>query len=200
MYRRIKRGLDLLVAILLYALWTPLSIVLLRIPIRLGSYGHSLLKQERVGLNGQKFTIFKLRTMYSNANEIGRANGIRSHAKPKGDDPRVTPLGKFLRKTSIDEFPQLLNIIRGEMSFIGPRPPQPHEMKEWRAMYGNLATKRLEVLPGLTGWAQVNGRDALTPKQRLEHDAYYVENQSFWLDLMILIKTIPTLFKWESAN
>ncbi len=200
MYQSVKRMLDVAVAVPLYVLWVFTLNVPLRVLIRLGSYGHSLLRQERVGLNSKLFTILKLRTMHSDANEIGEANGIHSHEKPQEDDPRVTPLGKFLRKTSIDEIPQLVNIIRGEMSFVGPRPAQPYEIEEWEVGYGVLATKRLGVLPGMTGWAQVNGRDTLTPEEKLKHDAFYVDNQSFWLDLKILVRTIPALLNWKSAN
>lgn len=200
MYRRVKRVLDVTVALPLYVLWWLTFNWPIRIVIRAGSYGHSLLTQERVGLNGASFIILKLRTMHSDAHEIGKANGIRPGEKHK-DDPRVTPFGKILRKASIDEVPQLYNIIMGKMSFVGPRPPQRSEVEEWEREYGAALTrKRFEALPGLTGWAQVNGRDSLTPKERLEHDKYYVEHQSFLLDLEILVRTIPTLLNWKSAN
>jgi lipopolysaccharide/colanic/teichoic acid biosynthesis glycosyltransferase len=151
--------------------------------IRIESEGPVLFKQQRLGFKGRTFTIWKLRTMIVNAEETGTT------AWSFKGDARITKVGAFLRKTSLDEIPQLLNVLKGEMSLIGPRPPltwQPYKLED----YPKEFKKRFDVLPGITGLAQINGRKELPWDKRLALDKAYVENLSFRLDVKIFFKTI----------
>ena len=148
--------------------------------------------QKRVGLNGRVFKIYKLRSMYIDAEKDG----------PKWareNDERITKVGRIIRKTRIDELPQLVNIIKGDMSFIGPRPERPELIEEFIKYIPDF-NDRLLVKPGITGWAQVNGGYSLTPKEKLEFDKYYIQNRGFKLDLLILIKTIIVIFTSNGAR
>jgi sugar transferase EpsL len=169
-----KRRLDLLIASIAIVLTIPIMVVValcvwwtMEMPI--------LFRQRRPGLNGKPFTILKFRTM--NAGEAC-------------DAERITRLGAFLRQTSLDELPELWNVIRGEMSLVGPRPL----LMEYLDRYSPEQWRRHEVLPGITGWAQVNGRNALPWDQRLMLDVWYVDHRSFWLDAKILFGTLPCLW------
>ena len=146
--------------------------------------------QERLGKNGEVFKIYKFRTMVENAESKG--SGIYTS---KGD-PRITKLGHFLRKTSLDELPQLLNVIKGDMSLVGPRPPVPYHPYEYKE-YSVQQRKRFKVKPGITGFAQVSGRNKLSWDERIEYDVEYVENYSLFLDFKILFMTFAKLFKKE---
>ncbi len=137
--------------------------------------------QSRVGINGKTFKIIKFRTMRFGNQE---------------DKERLTALGKLLRKTSIDEFPQLVNIIKGEMNFIGPRPLLP----EYLPLYSERQSRRHDVRPGITGWSQVNGRNVPSWEDRLEMDVWYVENQSFMLDCRIILKTVGKVFAGSGVS
>ena len=156
--------------------------------IKIDSPGPAIFKQERLGLNGKVFNIYKFRSMCQGAEKKG--TGVYSL---KGD-PRVTKVGRFIRATSIDELPQLINILKGEMSFIGPRPTltyHPWKLEE----YTDEQMKRFKVRPGVTGLAQINGRKDIPWDERIIYDVNYVENLSFMLDLKILLKTIVKVFK-----
>ena len=137
----------------------------------------ALFRQQRPGRNGQPFILFKFRTMKD-------ANG--PDGQPLPDAERLTPLGEFVRRSSLDELPQLLNVLRGDMSLVGPRPL----LMEYLPLYSARQARRHEVRPGITGWAQVNGRNALGWPEKLEMDAWYVENRSFLLDMKILLLTV----------
>ena len=153
-----------------------------------------LISQLRAGKDGRTFRMFKFRTMVRDAVEVGQELGLSDD--PFGilpDDPRITRSGRFLRRTSLDELPQLLNVLRGEMSLVGPRP----DLVEQAANYTPADRRRLAVLPGITGWAQVNGRDEIPWPERIEQDIWYIENWSLALDLKILLKTVTQLFRPE---
>jgi undecaprenyl phosphate N,N'-diacetylbacillosamine 1-phosphate transferase len=155
--------------------------------IRLTSPGPALYPQSRVGQGGRPFTLLKFRTMVQNAEQIGA--GILCLK----DDPRITPIGRLLRALSLDELPQLINILKGEMSLIGPRPGLDYQYRQ----YTPVQRKRLDVLPGITGWAQVNGRNSIPWDRRIELDVEYVDNLSFLLDLRILSRTLRTVLRRE---
>ena len=186
MYIKIKRAMDVFFSAILLMLGAiPLLIVAL--VVKLESKGPALFKQERLGMNGKVFRIYKFRSMVVGAEKQG--SGVYSGK----NDARVTKVGKIIRATSIDELPQLINILKGEMSFIGPRPaltyhPWPFEE------YTDEQKKMFAVRPGVTGWAQVNGRKEVEWPRRIEMNVWYVENMSFVLDLKIFFKTIFKVF------
>lgn len=182
MYKKIKRILDVIFASIMLVFLSPLML-LVALVIKLESKGPALFKQDRRGLNGDPFKIYKFRSMTVGAEQQG--TGVYSFK----DDPRVTKVGKFIRKTSIDELPQLINILKGEMSFIGPRPVltyHPWKLEE----YTEEQKKRFNVLPGVTGLAQLNGRKELEWPERIKLDVFYVENVSFSMDIKLLLLTI----------
>jgi lipopolysaccharide/colanic/teichoic acid biosynthesis glycosyltransferase len=174
----LRRVLDVLASALALALCSPL-LVLAMIAIRLESSGGVVYRQRRVGRDGAEFDVFKLRTMVHGAERIG--SGLRIDA----GDERITRVGALLRRTSFDEVPNLVNVLRGEMSLIGPRPTLPEQV----AQYTPRQRGRLAVKPGITGWAQVNGRASLPWSERIELDLYYVEHRSLALDMKILART-----------
>lgn len=160
------------------------------IAVKLDSPGEIIFKQERLGKDGKVFKIYKFRSMCVNAEQQG--TGQYSFA----GDPRVTKVGKFIRATSIDELPQLINILKGEMSFVGPRPPltyHPWELSE----YTDFQLRMFEVRPGITGWAQVNGRKEVEWHERIKKNVYYVDHCSLWLDIKILFMTVIKVLKNE---
>jgi len=176
----LKRMLDILVAgVLLVILAVPLAVM--AILILLDSGRPVLFVQDRAGRNGRPFKIYKFRTMVQNAEEIGL--GVFTEE----NDPRITRVGRWLRKWSLDELPQLFNILKGDMSLVGPRPTLLYQVEK----YDDRQRKRLLVKPGVTGWAQVNGRNSLTWPERIELDVWYVEHWSLWLDLYILFVRTP---------
>jgi len=140
----------------------------------------------RLGKDGKIFTMYKLRSMKMNAPDIRNKDGSTYNAK---DDPRLTRIGRFLKQTSIDETPQILNIIKGDMSFIGPRPDLP----EHRDLYVGNEARKLEVRPGITGFNQAYYRNAVEWKERIQHDIYYIDNLSLWLDIRIFLRTLITV-------
>jgi exopolysaccharide biosynthesis polyprenyl glycosylphosphotransferase len=167
--------------------------------IKLDSPGPVIFKQKRVGKNGNLFDFYKFRSMVVNAEELraelAAANEADGPVFKIREDPRMTRVGRFIRKYSIDELPQLLNVIKGDMSLVGPRPPLPNEVEE----YGNIEWRRLEVVPGITGLWQVSGRSEISFKKWMELDVYYIEHWSFWLDLKILLQTIPVVLLGKGA-
>jgi exopolysaccharide biosynthesis polyprenyl glycosylphosphotransferase len=194
----LKRAMDVLISGVGLLLLSPL-ILLIALAIRLDSPGPVLFKQKRVGRGGKLFTLYKFRSMIENAEEIrpyleafNEADGPLFKIK---DDPRQTRVGRLLRRTSLDELPQLYNVLRGEMSLVGPRPALPEEV----AQYQDWHRKRLEVSPGLTGLWQVSGRSKLSFDEMVLLDLYYVENWSPALDLRIILKTIPLVLLGEGA-
>ena len=195
----LKRLLDLSVAAVLLVIISPLWLFIV-LWIRLDSSGPAIFTQTRVGLRGEPYIIYKFRTMIPNADAVMKAKletvtNLENFVFQEKDDPRITRSGKFLRKTSLDELPQLLNIFRGNMSLVGPRPEVPDIVKH----YTPEQRQRLNVLPGVTGLAQVNGRSELTLGETLAYDVEYVRRWSFWLDLLILGKTFSVVFSGKGA-
>ncbi len=177
-----KRLLDILLSLPLLIILLPIFAAI-AIAVRLSSKGPCIFKQERAGRSGKPFVFYKFRTMKLNVDPFGPS--------PKsGDDPRLTGVGKFLREYSLDELPQLLNVLKGDMSIVGPRPLYVSQMAEW----DERQKKRLLVKPGLTGLAQTCGRGELTREEKLELDVKYVETESAWLDAKIILATIAQVF------
>ncbi len=146
-----------------------------------------IFKQSRPGLDGKKFKLFKFRTMFDKFDEQG---------KLKPDEQRLAKFGKFLRSTSLDELPELLNVLKGDMSLVGPRPL----LTEYLPLYSTEQARRHEVKPGITGWAQVNGRNAITWEEKFKFDVWYVDNLSFWLDFKIILLTLYKVFRREGIS
>ena len=181
-----KRIIDVTLSVLALILlsWLYLIIALL---VKLTSKGPVLFKQDRIGRNGKVFRFYKFRSMCVNAEHTG--SGVYSDR----NDPRVTKIGKFIRATSIDELPQLFNIIKGEMSLIGPRPPLTYHPWKWEE-YTDEQKRMFEVRPGITGWAQVNGRKDVEWNRRIKLNVWYVDHVSFGLDFQIFWLTIFKVF------
>ena len=178
-----KRSLDICNALLVMLVLSPVFFIVV-IAIRLTSKGSAIFKQQRAGLNGRPFMFYKFRTMRADVDPFGPS--------PKADDdPRLTKVGKFLREYSLDELPQLFNMLKGDMSIVGPRPLYMAQMAEWN----ERQKKRLLVKPGLTGLAQISGRGELTREEKLELDVKYVETAGFWLDIKIILATIAYVFR-----
>jgi exopolysaccharide biosynthesis polyprenyl glycosylphosphotransferase len=190
-YPYIKRFLDILLSLLALPIAIPI-ILIFAIIIKLETPGPAFFLQERVGLHGKYFKVIKLRSMGVNAEK----NGAQWATK---NDPRVTKVGAFIRKTRIDELPQLFNVLKGDMSLIGPRPERPMFTAQFNEEIPGFID-RLQVKPGITGWAQVNGGYDITPREKLELDRYYINNMSFWLDLKIILKTIKVCLTGDGAR
>ncbi len=173
-----KRALDVAIAAAGLVLGGPVMAAAI-VAIRLESPGHPIYRQLRVGQDGRPFDLYKLRTMVHGAEHVGAGMAVNE------GDPRITRVGALLRRTSLDELPNLVNVLRGEMSIVGPRPTIPVQVGQ----YDERQRRRLAVKPGITGWAQVNGRATLPWSQRIELDLWYVEHQSLALDLRILART-----------
>lgn len=186
-YKYIKRAMDFLVAVILLTVLSPLMLLAATL-IAVNRDGPILFKQKRPGKDGKIFTVYKFRTMSTAL--------IDRNGKELSDFERMTRIGKILRKTSIDELPQLFNIIKGEMSFIGPRPL----LTEYLGLYSPEQMRRHEVLPGISGWAQVNGRNTLTWEQKFAYDIYYVDHYSFSMDMKIFFKTIENVLRQDGIN
>lgn len=184
--KQLKRVFDFLLALFLLILLSPLILLTaLFVAFFLGK--PILFKQMRVGYQEKIFTVYKFRTMLNAQNKAGDL---------LPDAERLTALGKFLRITSLDELPQLLNVLKGEMSFVGPRPL----LIEYLPLYSIEQKHRHTVKPGITGWAQINGRNAISWDEKFKLDCWYVENQSFWLDIRILLHTFLKVFKCKGIN
>jgi lipopolysaccharide/colanic/teichoic acid biosynthesis glycosyltransferase len=181
-----KRIFDLLVSLSALLLLLPILIVVaLSVRFKLGS--PILFTQNRPGLNGNVFNMMKFRTML---------DALDKYGEPLPDELRMTPLGGFLRSASLDELPGLFNVIKGDMSLVGPRPL----LVQYLPLYNKKQATRHNVRPGITGWAQVNGRNAISWEEKFKLDIWYVENQSFWLDIKILLLTIKKVFVREGIN
>ena len=200
MYRGIKRILNLLCSFVGVIVLSPFFLVI-SIFIKGTSKGPVFFVHERVGFNGKKFKLIKFRTMVNNAEEMiasfspEQKKEWEENYKLK-DDPRITKIGKFLRRTSLDELPQLINILKGDMSIVGPRPVVDEELN-W---YGDKKDKLLSVKPGLTGWWAVNGRSNVPYPERCDLELYYVDHISFALDAKIILKTLGAIIKKDGAR
>ena len=200
MYRVIKRILNLLCSFVGVIVLSPFFLII-SLFIKVSSKGPVFFVHERVGLNGKKFKLIKFRTMVNNAEEMiasfspEQKKEWEENYKLK-DDPRITKIGKFLRRTSLDELPQLINILKGDMSIVGPRPVVDEELN-W---YGDKKDKLLSVKPGLTGWWAVNGRSNVPYPERCDLELYYVDHISFALDAKIILKTLGAIIKKDGAR
>lgn len=183
---KLKRVIDFIVALVaINALCIVGLITALVVKLKLGS--PVIFKQKRPGLHGRPFYIYKFRTMKN-------SRGIDGSLLP--DKLRLTKTGKILRKLSLDELPQLYNILKGDISLVGPRPL----LMEYLSLYTKEQARRHDVRPGITGWAQINGRNAISWEEKFEYDVWYVDNQSLWLDIKILLITVFKVFKSEGIN
>jgi len=187
MYKLVfKRILDFSFSLLGLTILSPIFL-LVTFFLCLANRGKPFFFQKRPGKNGKIFRIIKFKTMNDRTDSEGNL---------LSDADRLTPVGKFVRKTSLDEIPQLINVLKGDMSLVGPRPLLP----EYLPLYNKEQARRHEVRPGITGWAQVNGRNAISWKQKFEYDVWYVDHLSFWLDLKILLLTIKKVFVREGIS
>ncbi|WP_322099564.1 sugar transferase [Gottfriedia endophytica] len=192
-YHFLKRTFDILGALLGLVLFSPIFLVIAFFIKLESKKGPVFFKQERVGKNGKVFNMYKFRSMVPDAEErlqeLLKYNEISGAMFKIKNDPRLLKIGKFIRKTSLDEFPQLWNVIRGEMSLVGPRPPLPREVQQ----YTNYEKLRLKVIPGCTGLWQIRGRNGLNFHQMVELDLEYIKNRNFLFDLLIILKTFKVL-------
>ena len=179
----IKRLTDIIGSIICIIIFSPIMLTS-AVLVKMTSKGPLIFKQERVGLHNKPFQMYKFRTMYVQTEEEERKGWTQKN------DPRVTSVGRFLRKTSLDEFPQLFNVLKGDMSLVGPRPERPQYVEKFREEIPRYMIKH-QVRPGMTGWAQVNGyRGDTSIRKRIEHDLYYIENWTLGLDIKILFLTV----------
>jgi exopolysaccharide biosynthesis polyprenyl glycosylphosphotransferase len=195
----LKRIMDIVLSLVGLIVLSPL-LVAVALVIRMSSPGPVLFAQERVGMNKRLFKLFKFRSMYVDAEkrrgELEHLNEMDGPVFKIKNDPRVTPIGRLIRKTSMDELPQLLNVLRGQMSLVGPRPPLLAEVDRYDWLY----RRRLSIKPGITCLWQISGRNEITFKQWMEMDKAYIENWSLWLDIQILVKTIPAVLFSKGAR
>ncbi|NRB41768.1 MAG: sugar transferase [Pseudomonadales bacterium] len=182
-----KRILDLLASIFLLVIFSPV-ICFLSIAVFFSMGRPIFFMQARAGIRGEIFHIIKFRSMKECSN--------KGSLSPNSDLDRITPLGSFLRNSSLDELPSLINVIKGEMSMVGPRPL----LVDYLPLYSSKQARRHEIKPGITGYAQVNGRNSISWEEKFEHDVWYVENQSLWLDIKIIILTVKKVFLREGVN
>ncbi|WP_270838834.1 sugar transferase [Peptacetobacter hiranonis] len=186
-----QRILNIILSLIGLAIGIPL-VIIFGIRIKIEDNGPITYKQERLGKGGKRFYIYKLRSMRTDAEKFGAQWAEK-------DDPRITKVGRFIRKTRIDEIPQLFNILKGDMSLIGPRPERPQFTEQFnREIPGFI--NRLAVKPGLTGWAQVNGGYDMTPAEKLVEDIYYIKNRSVLLDFKIIFKTVAVVLTGDGAR
>lgn len=182
----IKRCFDFVISFFMLIIFSlPIIVTWIFVSFKLGS--PAIFTQPRPGLNGKVFYVYKFRTM---------TDELDANGELLPDAQRLTSFGQFIRKLSLDELPQLWNVLKGDMSFVGPRPL----LVEYLPLYNKRQARRHEVRPGITGWAQVNGRNAISWEQKFEYDVWYVDNQSFWLDIKILLLTIKKVFISEGIS
>ena len=182
----IKELFDRTISLLVLIVLSPAFLIIV-VLIKLDTSGPAFFIQMRVGKNGIPFKSIKFRTMIQRATETGLGINIQQ------DDERITRVGEFLRTWSLDELPQIVNVLKGDMSLVGPRPTLAYQVER----YTEFQRKRLLAKPGITGWAQVNGRNAISWEERIKLDVWYVENWSLWLDFKIMLKTIKVVIKKE---
>ena len=199
LYKVSKRALDVFASLLGLILLSPILFIVV-VMIKLDSKGPVIFKQKRVGLNGKEFYMYKFRSMVVNAEELkeklAAQNEMSGPMFKMKEDPRVTRVGKFIRKTSLDELPQLINVIKGDMSLVGPRPSLPNEVKEFEPWM----LKRLDVKPGLTCFWQVSGRNDIDFEDWMKLDIKYVNEKSFFLDIKLILRTVLVLFGDKHAS
>ena len=197
-YCGIKRLFDIMMGLIALIMLIPIALGIKIATLLSGDKHPIFFKQERIGKNGKTFSFYKFRSMIPDADKVLEqtlkmdklaAEEYKINKKLK-DDPRITKIGKFIRKFSLDELPQVINILKGDMSFIGNRPYLPREKEDMTAFYDDI----VKTKPGLTGWWQVNGRSDVTFRKRLELESYYSKNQSLWLDIKIFFKTFKVVF------
>lgn len=198
LYNIAKRALDIIASTLGLIILSPILLVV-AILIKLESKGPAIFSQKRIGLNKKEFKMYKFRSMVQNAEELkeklAKENEMSGPMFKMKNDPRVTKVGRFIRKTSIDELPQLINVLKGEMSLVGPRPSLPKEVSKFEPWM----LKRLSVKPGLTCYWQVSGRNNIDFEDWMKLDLQYVNDRSFWLDLKLILKTATVLFGDKNA-
>lgn len=198
-YHLVKRMIDVVLSLFGLVLISPF-VVIIAILIKIDSKGPVFFKHHRIGKNGKPFYMYKFRTMKDGAEAMindftpEQLEEWSENFKLK-DDPRITRIGKFLRKTSLDELPQLINILRGDMSIVGPRPIIEVELEE----YGNDKDEFLSIRPGLTGWWASNGRSEISYPERCSYELYYVRNESFWLDVKVMFLSVFSVFLHKGA-
>ena len=186
-YRRfLKRAIDLIASVIGFVVLFPVFLIVALL-LSINNRGSAFFIQERPGMNGVPFRLVKFKTMNDK---------IDAHGRLLPDADRLTAVGKFIRKTSLDEIPQLLNVIRGDMSLVGPRPL----LMEYMRLYSTEQGRRHEVRPGITGWAQVHGRNEISWREKFAYDIWYVDHLSFWLDVKIIFITILKVFKAEGIS
>lgn len=194
-----KRTLDIIASLIGLIMLSPLILVI-GILIRIESKGPIIFSQKRIGLNGRKFQMYKFRSMVPNAEELKKKllgqNEMSGPMFKMKEDPRITKIGRFIRKTSIDELPQLINVLKGEMSLVGPRPSLPQEVEKFEPWM----MKRIEVKPGLTCYWQVSGRNNIDFEAWMQLDLDYVNDRNFLLDIKLIFKTFFVLFGDENAH
>lgn len=199
LYEVSKRTLDFMGSFLGLVILSPILLIV-AILIKLESKGPAIFSQSRIGLNGKEFKMYKFRSMVQNAEELkeklAKQNEMSGPMFKMKNDPRVTKVGKFIRKTSIDELPQLLNILKGDMTLVGPRPSLPREVEKFESWM----LKRLEVKPGLTCYWQVSGRNNIDFYEWMKLDLKYVNDMNFWLDIKLIFKTVGVLFGDDNAS
>lgn len=197
-YRKRKRGLDILGSAILLVLFAPLLLVIALL-VKLTSPGPVFYVSTRIGRGGRPFGFIKFRSMYVDADkrlaDLKEANEKDGPIFKMKNDPRITPIGRFLRKYSLDELPQLFNVLKGDMSLVGPRPPIPHEVEQ----YNDYCLERLSVRPGLTCYWQIMGRSNLSFQEWMELDHKYLREMGLWTDLKILLKTPLAVLKGDGA-
>lgn len=198
-YSILKKIFDVSISFISLILLSPIFLIL-AILVKLDSKGPVFYAHKRKGKNRSDIKIYKFRTMYSNADEIFQSFTTEQKEEyyknfKLDNDPRVTKLGGFLRKTSLDELPQLLNVLKGDLSLIGPRPIVEKEISK----YGEYADKFFSVIPGITGYWQANGRSDTSYDERIQMDMYYIDNRSFMMDIKIILKTVISVIKKEGA-
>lgn len=190
-YLFLKRSFDIIVSLISILIVWPLLLIVC-IAVRLESKGNPIYVQKRLGVNNHEFNIYKVRSMVNNA----EANGAKWAEK---NDARITKVGHFIRKTRLDEIPQLFNILKGDMTIVGPRPEREIFYKEFEKTIPNFRVRAL-IKPGLTGYAQVNGGYDITPKEKLDLDLYYMKHRGIKMDLKIIFKTVFIVFSGEGAR
>jgi len=203
----LKRALDLMLTCLILIAFSPL-LLLIMLAIKMGSPGPVFYAQTRLGKKGEPFRFYKFRSMYVNTDDAHHRSYLKSLIKAGNpykvdengeplfkifDDGRVTRVGRLIRRYSVDEFPQLFNVLKGEMSLVGPRPPLAHEYQD----YSDWHRKRLDGIPGITGLWQVNGKSKISFDEMVKLDIHYLKNWSLWLDIKIILRTIPVMLKGE---
>ena len=193
-----KRTIDIICSLFGLIILSPILIIV-GLLIKTESKGPIIFSQKRIGLNGREFNMYKFRSMVINAEELKeklmKQNEMSGPMFKMKDDPRITKVGKIIRKTSIDELPQLINVLKGDMSLVGPRPSLPNEVKDFKPWM----LKRLDVKPGLTCYWQVEGRNSITFNEWMKLDVKYVDNHNIWIDIKLIFKTILLLFGDRNA-